>query len=112
GFLMNVQEMETARRLDAHIVVLVWQDNGYGLIEWKQESEFGRHTDLRFGNPDFVRLAEAFGWRGFRCERSRDLAATLEEAFASDGPALVAIPIDYRENRLLTERLGRIACPL
>ncbi len=112
GFLMNVQEMETARRLDSDIVVMVWEDGAYGLIAWKQENEFGRHTDLSFGNPDFVDLARAFGWHGHRVEKSRDLRATLEGAFREEGPSLVVVPIDYRENRLLTQRLGNIACPI
>ncbi len=108
GFLMNVQEMETCVRVGAHPVVMVWEDGGYGLIAWKQENQFGRHTDLSFGNPDWVQLAEAFGWRGVRVERSADLAGALEEGFASGRPTLVAVPIDYRENLLLTERLGQI----
>lgn len=112
GFLMNVQEMETARRLNSNIVVMVWEDHGYGLISWKQENEFGQHTELSFGNPDFLKLAESFGWAGFRCNDSRDLKSTLEQAFAAEGPALLSIPIDYRENPLLTERLGNIACPI
>jgi acetolactate synthase-1/2/3 large subunit len=108
GFLMNVQEMETAKRLGSNLVVMIWEDGGYGLIEWKQQTQFGRHTDLRFGNPDFVQLAAAFGWGGHRVERSRELLGTLEKAFAEPGPSLVAIPIDYRENPLLTARLGEI----
>ena len=60
GFLMNAQEMETARRLDSDIVVMVWEDGGYGLISWKQDTHFGQHTDLSFGNPDWMTLAAAF----------------------------------------------------
>jgi acetolactate synthase-1/2/3 large subunit len=112
AFLMNVQEMETAARLGSRIVVMVWEDRQYGLIAWKQRNEFGRHTDLAFGNPDFLKLADAFGWRGFRCERSRELRATLGQAFAHPGPSLLAIPIDYRENDKLSQRLGEIACPI
>ena len=112
GFLMNVQEMETARRLNSNIVVMVWEDHTYGLIAWKQQNEFGRHTDLSFGNPDWAKLAEAFGWSGHLVDKSRDLAATLEKAFVESGPSLVVIPIDYRENALLTERLGNIVCPI
>ncbi|MGD2114437.1 MAG: acetolactate synthase large subunit [Acidobacteriota bacterium] len=112
GFLMNVQEMETARRLGAEPTVMVWEDGAYGLIAWKQETEFGRHTDLSFGNPDWSKLAAAFGWNGFRCERSRDLADVLEESFTTPGPSLVVVPIDYRENRLLTKRLGDIGCSI
>lgn len=108
GFLMNMQEMETARRLDANVVVMVWEDHAYGLIAWKQDNEFGHHTDLTFGNPDWMQLAAAFGWNGHRVDNSRDLADTLENAFQEDGPSLVVIPIDYRENALLTQRLGNI----
>jgi acetolactate synthase-1/2/3 large subunit len=112
GFLMNVQEMETAKRLGSNIVVMVWEDGGYGLIAWKQENEFGRHTDLSFGNPEWTGLAEAFGWRGHRVEKSRELSGVLETAFQEEGPSLVVLPIDYRENAFLTERLGDITCPI
>ena len=112
GFLMNVQEMETARRIGTNIVVMVWEDKSYGLIKWKQQNEFGRHTDLDFDNPDFMKLADAFDWHGIRVERSRDLRAALENAFNSGKPSLVVVPIDYRENMKLTERLGNIACPI
>ena len=112
GFLMNVQEMETARRLGTSIVVMVWEDGAYGLISWKQDNEFGHHTDLSFDNPDFMKLADSFCWEGIRCERSRELKGALEKAFAAGRPALLVVPIDYRENRLLTERLGNIVCPL
>ena len=110
--MMNVQEMETARRLNADIVVMVWEDHSYGLIAWKQTNEFGHHTDLSFCNPDWVQLAQAFGWNGHRVENSRDLAGVLKDAFEEAGPSLVVIPIDYRENALLTERLGDIVCPI
>jgi acetolactate synthase-1/2/3 large subunit len=94
GFLMNVQEMETARRLGSNMVVNIWEDHAYGLIAWKQQTHFGRHTDLSFDNPDFLKLADAFGWNGHRVENSRDLQATLEAAFQEEGPSLVVIPSD------------------
>jgi acetolactate synthase-1/2/3 large subunit len=112
GFLMNVQEMETAVRVGSNIVVMIWEDHEYGLIAWKQQNEFGRHTDLSFGNPDFVTLAQSFGWNGYRVEKSVELRSTLEEAFRAEGPSLVVIPIDYRENALLTKRLGNIQCSI
>ena len=112
GFLMNVQEMETAVRLGRDIVVLVWEDNEYGLIAWKQANEFGRHTDLSFGNPDWMQLAKAFGWHGHHCTRSLELASTLETALRESGPSLVVIPIDYRENALLTKKLGEITATI
>lgn len=112
GFLMNVQEMETAKRLNSNIVVMVWEDNEYGLIAWKQEAHFGRHTDLAFGNPEWLGLAKAFGWNGHYVSESPDLATTLQTAFDEEGPSLVVIPIDYRENALLTKKLGQITCTI
>jgi acetolactate synthase-1/2/3 large subunit len=112
GFLMNCQEMETATRIGANIVVMVWEDGGYGLISWKQESEYGRHTQLEFGNPEFVKLAESFHWQGMRVENSDDLRPAIEEAFNATKPVLLTIPIDYKENQRLTKRLGDIACPI
>ena len=111
GFLMNVQEMETARRLNCNLVMLVWEDGGYGLISWKQEGEFGRHTDLAFGNPDWMQLAAAFGWHGQYVDQASAFKQTLENAFLQPGPSLVVAPVDYRENILLTERLGEITQP-
>ena len=108
GFLMNLQEMETAKRLGSNIVALVWEDHAYGLIAWKQETHFGSHTDLAFGNPDWKQLASAFGWHGHYASDSEDFAGTLDKAFGEEGPSLVVIPIDYRENLLLTKKLGEI----
>jgi len=107
-FMMNVQEMETARRLNADVNMLVWEDGGYGLIAWKQSNEFKRHTDLAFGNPDWIKLAEAYGWYGQKIERSKDLQEGLRKAVEHKGPSLVVIPIDYTENLKLSEKLGRI----
>ena len=112
GFLMNVQEMETAVRLGSNIVVMVWEDHAYGLIAWKQQTHFGHHTDLAFGNPDWKTLAQAFGWNGHYIDNSSDLARALDAAFDEQGPSLVVIPIDYRENQLLTKKLGEIAWTL
>jgi acetolactate synthase-1/2/3 large subunit len=112
GFLMNVQELETARRIGANIVVMIWDDQSYGLIEWKQQNTFGRHTDLHFNNPDFIKLAEAFGCKGMRVENSADLHDALKEAFNQDVPVLLSVPVDYRENLKLTQRLGNIACQI
>ena len=106
GFLMNVQEMETARRLDSNIVAMVWEDGEYGLIKWKQQDHFDRHSNLGFTNPDWRLLARSFGWNGHTVSRSKDLAETLEAAFREEGPSLVVVPIDYRENLALTRRMG------
>ena len=107
GFLMNVQDIETAVRRKLNVAVLIWLDGEYGLIKWKQENQFdGRHSDLAFGNPDFEMLARSFGAWGRTLTAPGQLASALEEAFAQDGPALIALPVDYGENRKLTKRLG------
>jgi acetolactate synthase-1/2/3 large subunit len=111
GFLMNSQELETARRIRANVTVVVWRDDGYGLIDWKQRTEFGRPFGVEFGNPDFVAYAQSFGIAGFRADTAADLYPTLMRALEVDGPALVEVPIDYRENLRLTERLGALSGP-
>jgi acetolactate synthase-1/2/3 large subunit len=109
GFLMNSQELETAKRIGTNVTVVVWRDDGYGLIDWKQRNEFGRPFGVEFGNPDFVAYAESFGIAGFRPASAADLLPTLRRALDVDGPALVEVPIDYRENLRLTERLGALS---
>ena len=109
GFLMNSQELETAKRIGTNIVVVIWRDDGYGLIDWKQRNEFGRPFAVEFGNPDFVAYAESFDIAGFRPASADDLYPTLMRALEVDGPAVVDVPIDYRENVRLTERLGALA---
>ncbi len=107
-FLMNVQEMETAARLKSNITILVWEDNAYGLIAWKQDSMFGKHDHVSFSNPDWLYLAKSFSWHGSYVHKPQDLAPALEAAFAFTGPSLVVAVVDYRENALLTKRLGEI----
>jgi acetolactate synthase-1/2/3 large subunit len=109
GFLMNSQELETAIRVKANITVVVWRDNGYGLIDWKQRNEFGRPFGVEFGNPDFVDYARSFGMAAFRPSSAADLYPTLRRALDVDAPSLVEVPIDYAENLRLTEHLGALA---
>ena len=109
GFLMNSQELETAKRIGAAIVVVVWRDDGYGLIDWKQRNAASRPFAVEFGNPDLVAYAESFGIPGFRPASADDLYPTLMKALDVDGPAVVDVPIDYAENIRLTERLGALA---
>lgn len=106
--MMNLQEMETASRLNSDITTLVWEDNEYGLIAWKQEQDFGSHTDLAFNNPDWAALCASMGWHHEHCGKSGDLQRCLRTALDHAGPAMVVIPIDYRENMELTRRLGEI----
>jgi len=111
GFLMNVQDLETAVRRKYNFVCIVWVDGEYGLIKWKQQNHFnGRHSELAFGNPDFELLAKSFGMWGKTLRKAGELPKALKEAFRQKTPALIAIPVDYAENRKLTKRLGDLVC--
>ena len=105
GFLMNSQELETAVRLALQLVVLVWRDNGYGVIRWKQQLRFGRTSAVEFGNPDILQYARSFGATGYRVTEPSELRPVLEEALKSKVPAVIDCPVDYAENLRLTERL-------
>jgi acetolactate synthase I/II/III large subunit len=107
GFMMNSQELETARRLQLNLVVLVLQDNAYGMIRWKQAVDGYPDFGMSFGNPDFVAYAQAYGLKGRRIEDAEGLAPALETAFATGGIHIIAVPIDYSENiRVLVDELG------
>lgn len=112
GFLMNVQEIETAMRINTPIVILVWNDSNYGLIKWKQEVQFGRESNIHFNNPDFVKLAESFGAKGYRVEKTEDLLPTIEQAIKDDTVVIIDCPVDYSENLKLTQKLGDLICPI
>lgn len=113
GFMMNVQELETAVRLKLNVVAMIWCDGEYGLIKWKQQTGFqGRHSPLAFNNPDFVQLAHSFGMWGKEITATDQIIPTLREAFSQEGPALIAIPVDYSENMKLSERLGNVSVAL
>ena len=105
GFLMNVQELETAVRLRVPVVALVWRDDGYGVIRWNQLVKFGRTTSVDFGNPDLVALAQSFGAVGLRVSHPTELRPCLAEAFQAERPAVIDCPVDYAENLRLTEHL-------
>ena len=107
---MNSQELETAKRIGANVTVVVWRDDGYGLIDWKQRNEFGRPFGVEFGNPDFVAYARVVRDRRLPAGvRRRPLPDAACGRSRSTGPSLVEVPIDYRENLRLTERLGALA---
>jgi len=112
GFMMNCQELETALRVGTPFVTLIFNDGGYGLIEWKQQNQFGEASFVRFGNPDFVKLAESMGLKGYRVESTADFIPTLKTALAQDVPAVIDCPVDYRENYLFTQKAGDLNCSL
>ncbi|MBR71537.1 MAG: acetolactate synthase [Rhodospirillaceae bacterium] len=113
GFHMNAQDIETAVRYKLNVVALVWMDGEYGLIKWKQQNSFnGRHSDLKFTNPNIELWAKSFGAWGKTLKSSDELLPALKTAYKQDGPAVIAIPIDYRENMKLSARLGKIEFPI
>ena len=106
GFMMNSQELETAVRLGLNLVVLILQDDAYGMIRWKQAVDEFADFGLTFGNPDFVRYAEAYGARGTRIRATEELVPALHAAFDAGGVHLVTVPVDYSDNlRVLVDEL-------
>ncbi|MDV3502514.1 acetolactate synthase large subunit [Marinobacter sp. M-5] len=113
GFMMNSQELETAVRLGLNLVVLIINDNAYGMIKWKQSQEGFADYGLDYRNPDFVKYAESYGANGHRVARTEDLRPTLEAALGAGGVHLVDVPVDYSENRrVFDEELAELTCNL
>lgn len=106
GFLMNCQELETAVRLGTPFVNVIWENEQYGSIVWKQEREFGRRFGTDFKNPDFVTLAESFGMPAWRVDSADAFARRLHEALALDVPSLITLPIDYSADVAIAAELG------
>jgi len=106
GFLMNVQELETAVRLRTPIVNVIWENGQYGSIVWKQDKKFGRHFGTDFTNPDFVGLAGAFGMPAWRIEAVDEFGPTLRRALDLDVPSLIVLPIDYSLDVAISQELG------
>jgi acetolactate synthase-1/2/3 large subunit len=106
GFLMNAQELETAIRLRTPIVNVIWENRQFGSIVWKQDKKFGRHFGTDFTNPDFVKLADAFGMPAWRIEAVDDFGPTLRRALDLDVPSLIVLPIDYSLDVAISQELG------
>jgi len=106
GFLMNAQELETAARLGTSVVNVIWENAQFGSIVWKQDKKFGRHFGVDFGNPDFVKLAEAFGLPAWRCAAADDFPRLLGDALAKEVPSVIVVPIDYSIDVAISEQLG------
>ncbi|MEM1244042.1 MAG: acetolactate synthase large subunit [Pseudomonadota bacterium] len=109
GFIMSIQAIVTAVQLKLPIVVLVWEDDYYGLIKWKQEMEFNEYSHVELANPDLVQLAQGFGCHGVRIESVSHFSLAIKEAFAEKAkPSVLILPVDYSENMKLTRRLGEL----
>lgn len=106
GFMMNSQELETALRLNMHLTVLILRDDGYGMIRCKQTRTGYAEFGVSYGNPDFVKYAEAYGAHGYRVERAAALLPLLEHCIRTHGVHVIDCPVDYSENdQILNEAL-------
>ncbi|NVY96270.1 acetolactate synthase AlsS [Lactobacillus sp. DCY120] len=105
GFLFSGQELETAVRLQANIVQLVWVDGYYDMVRFQEQSKYGHEAGVAFGPVDFVKYAESFGAHGLRVDQDHDLDSILDQAFQTAGPVIVEIPVDYSHNHELNENL-------
>ncbi|WP_406662639.1 acetolactate synthase large subunit [Methanolobus sp. ZRKC3] len=110
GFLMNVQELETAVRLGCDLVIVIFNDSKYGLIEWHEKKKFNETIGIDFNNPDFEMLARSFGANGMRIEKAEDLKPQLQEALEQGGVWILDVKVDYSENIKLTEKLSANHC--
>ncbi|HET9125642.1 MAG TPA: acetolactate synthase large subunit [Solirubrobacteraceae bacterium] len=106
GFLMNCQELETAVRLRTPIVNVIWENQQFGSIVWKQDKKFGRHFGVDFGPTDFVKLAEAFGAAAWRCTDAGDFSVMLRRALSLEVPSVIVVPIDYSIDVAISRELG------
>lgn len=112
GFMMNSQELETAVRMKMNLVILLLNDNGYGMIHWKQQAMGFDDFGLFFGNPDFVKYAESYGAKGYRVEKTDNLKELLSKCLDQEGIHLIELPIDYSENdRVFNRELREMVCP-
>ncbi|EME8208843.1 acetolactate synthase AlsS [Enterococcus faecium] len=107
GFLFSAQDLETAVRKKLNIVHLIWNDGRYNMVEFQEKMKYQRASGVDFGPVDFVKYAEAFGAKGIRATSVEELEKALEEGFATEGPIIIDIPIDYRDN----EKLGETILP-
>lgn len=98
GFMMNSQELETAVRLKMNIVVLILNDNSYGMIRWKQANMGFEDWGLQYGNPDFVKYAESYGANGHLVKSTDELGPLLQKCLENDGVDVIECPVDYSEN--------------
>lgn len=105
GFLQSSMELETAVRLNANILHIVWVDNAYNMVAMQEEKKYRRVSGVKFGPIDFKAYAEAFGAAGFVVNTASELEATLRKAMDVQGPAVVAVPVDYADNHLLMGQL-------
>jgi acetolactate synthase-1/2/3 large subunit len=106
GFMMNSQELETAKRLKVGFTTLIFNDNDYGLISWKQQMSRGRSTGTKITNPDFKAYTESFGIKAYSPHSVSELRKQLEQAIASKELCVFDIPVDTKVNERLSKNLN------
>jgi acetolactate synthase-1/2/3 large subunit len=105
GFLYSAMELETAVRLKANIVHMVWIDGTYDMVAVQEKLKYGRTSGIDFGPVDYVRYAEAFGATGLMIQKPDDITRVMKQAFDTSGPVIVGVHVDYRDNHELFEML-------
>ncbi|KRM97365.1 acetolactate synthase [Liquorilactobacillus aquaticus DSM 21051] len=105
GFLFSSQDLETAVRLGLNIVHIIWNDGNYDMVKFQEELKYGRAAGVKFGPVDFVKYAESFGATGLRVTQASELGKVLDQAFATKGPVVVDIPVDYSFNQELGKQI-------
>jgi acetolactate synthase-1/2/3 large subunit len=105
GFLYSAMELETAVRLNANIVHMVWIDGSYDMVGTQEKLKYGRSSGVDFGPVDHVKYAEAFGATGLMIHRPDDIIPVMKKAFDTPGPVIVGVHVDYRDNHELFEML-------
>lgn len=105
GFLFSSQDLETAVRLGLNIVHIIWNDGHYDMVKFQEELKYGKSAGVNFGSVDFVKYAESFGATGLRVEKAQNLEKVLDQAFATEGPVVVDIPVDYSDNKELGKQI-------
>ncbi|MGT2932873.1 acetolactate synthase AlsS [Streptococcus catagoni] len=107
GFLFSAQELEIAVRLKLPIVHIIWNDGSYNMVKFQEEMKYGRSSGIQLGHVDFVKYAEAFGAKGYRVDSKESFKSTLEKAIkeSANGPILIDVPIDYKDNGKLGETI-------
>lgn len=106
GFIMSIQALVTGVQFKIPFVVVLWEDDNYGLIKWKQEMHFNEHSHTELVNPDLQQLAASFGCHSERVESANDFAVKFKAALAvKDRPSVIVVPVDYSENMKLFRHL-------
>ncbi|MFC0141483.1 acetolactate synthase AlsS [Erwinia mallotivora] len=105
GFLQSSMELETAVRLKANILHIIWVDEAYNMVAMQEEKKYQRVSGVKFGPVDFKAYARAFGAAGFAVNSAAELEPTLRKAMDVQGPAVVAVPVDYADNPMLMGQL-------